>query len=137
MKKILVAVDGSLASLHAARSALEIARALDATVTLACVVPPSHQPSMALADEVSAALTASAHTTLRDAAAVLEPALPVPDLRVLHGSIAETLAEVAASNGYDVVVCGNRGRGAVSRVLLGSVADRLVHVSQVPVLLIR
>ncbi len=137
MKKILVAFDGSLASLHAARKALEIARALDASVTLASVVAPPHEPSMQLADDLTSALKATAEVTLREALAVLEPALPVPETRVLLGPVAETLADHAASTGYDLVVCGNRGRGAVSRVLLGSVADRLVHISQVPVLLVR
>jgi len=34
----------------------------------------------------------------------------------------------------DLVVVGSRGRAAVARVLLGSVTDRLVHISTKPVL---
>jgi len=34
------------------------------------------------------------------------------------------------------VVVGSRGRGAVTRVLLGSVADRLVHICKIPVLVV-
>ncbi len=52
-------------------------------------------------------------------------------------TIARTLADMADSGGFDVVVVGHRGRGAVRRALLGSVADRLVQISNRPVLVVR
>jgi nucleotide-binding universal stress UspA family protein len=55
---------------------------------------------------------------------------------VLSGSPAETLAEAAAAPDVDLVVLGSRGRGAVARVLLGSVSDRLIHISPKPVLVV-
>jgi nucleotide-binding universal stress UspA family protein len=36
-----------------------------------------------------------------------------------------------------MVVVGHRGRNAVARALLGSVADRLVQISPKPVLVVR
>ena len=59
------------------------------------------------------------------------------DTLVLSGSPAESLAEAALSGEVDLVVVGSRGRGAVARVLLGSVSDRLVHISHKPVLVAR
>ena len=39
--------------------------------------------------------------------------------------------------GFDLVVVGSKGRGAVSRVLIGSVTDRLVHICKRPILVVR
>ena len=44
MKKIMAAVDGSLASIHAAKKAVELAEALGAEVTLVHVTPPTILP---------------------------------------------------------------------------------------------
>lgn len=55
----------------------------------------------------------------------------------LEGPVAERLAEVAEQDGFDLVVVGSRGRNAVVRMFLGSVADRLVHICKKPVLVAR
>jgi nucleotide-binding universal stress UspA family protein len=55
----------------------------------------------------------------------------------LLGAPAEVIADTAMDDGYDIVFVGNKGRGAVSRVLLGSVADRLVHICKRPVMVVR
>lgn len=50
------------------------------------------------------------------------------------GVAAERLDELTTE--VDLVVCGSRGWGAVRRVILGSTADRLIHHSTCPVLVI-
>ena len=55
---------------------------------------------------------------------------------VLEGAPADALAEYAKAHGYDLVVVGSRGQGAVSRVVLGSVSSRLAHICQVPLLIV-
>ena len=47
---------------------------------------------------------------------------------------AHALADVALQVGGDVIVVGTRGRGVVAGLLLGSVAQRLLHVAHCPVL---
>lgn len=53
---------------------------------------------------------------------------------VMLGGPAHVIAEVAASAGADLIVLGTRGHSGVSGILLGSVAQRLLHLSHQPVL---
>jgi nucleotide-binding universal stress UspA family protein len=55
---------------------------------------------------------------------------------VRDGRPATVLAEVAESEGADVIVVGRRGRGGVAELVLGSVSHELALHSKVPVLLI-
>jgi nucleotide-binding universal stress UspA family protein len=139
MKRILVGIDGSESSNHAARLAAEIALRFGARLTLAYVVAPLLLPPDAYGlttAEVEQDHRAFAEKLLASGATDLgEPGLDV-DTLVLMGSPAESLAEAAAAPGIDLVVVGSRGRGAVARVLLGSVSDRLVHISSKPVLVV-
>lgn len=58
-----------------------------------------------------------------------------PHIHVGHP--AEVIAHQAGVLGCDLVFMGTHGRGAVPAAMLGSVAAKLLHVSSVPVLLIR
>lgn len=53
------------------------------------------------------------------------------------GPIAETLAGEAKNLKCDMIVMGTHGMGAVSGMLLGSVAAKTVHLARCPVVLIR
>ena len=58
-------------------------------------------------------------------------------LHVLVGPIAETLAGEAKKLKCDMIVMGTHGMGAVSGMLLGSIAAKTVHLARCPVVLIR
>lgn len=53
------------------------------------------------------------------------------------GSAGETIARFAAEGGYDLVVMGTHGYGALGRLIMGSVATQVLANCTVPVLLIR
>ena len=55
-------------------------------------------------------------------------------IRTSHREAADTVADIAKDLGADVIVCGTRGLGALSGVLLGSFTQRLLHVAPCPVL---
>jgi nucleotide-binding universal stress UspA family protein len=54
----------------------------------------------------------------------------------MTGGPAPLIADVAAREGADVIVTGTRGHTALAGVIVGSVAQRLLHVAPCPVLVI-
>ncbi len=139
MKRILVAVDGSDTANKAAHMAAEIAVRFGSKLTLAYVIPrlllPPDVYGLTLA-EVEREQRSFADKLVGEAMAKLGDAGVEVDTTVLSGSPAESLAELAAAPEVDLVVVGSRGRGSVARVFLGSVSDRLVHISPKPVLVV-
>lgn len=139
MKRILVAVDGSETSLKAARMAADIALRFGAKLTLCHVVPklllPPDVYGLTIA-EVEKEHRAYADRLLESAVATLdEPGLEI-STTVLYGSPAEAVAEEGAQADVGMIVVGSRGHGAVARVFLGSVSDRITHISPKPVLVV-
>ncbi len=138
MKKILAAVDGSQASIHAAKKALELASYTHGEVVLIHVTPPTILPGdvpLTPMIDLRESELARGAAILKDVARAVESA----NLRTLNllGAPAEIISDTAMDGGYDLVVVGNKGRGAVSRVLLGSTADRLVHICKKPIMVVR
>lgn len=52
----------------------------------------------------------------------------------LGNHVGDRIAEIAQEEGADLIVVGTRGHGAVGSLVLGSVTQRLLHVSRCPVL---
>ena len=57
--------------------------------------------------------------------------------RVLVGPIAETIVAQARGARCDLILIGNRGMTAAGNMLLGSVATKVLHLSPLPVLLVK
>jgi nucleotide-binding universal stress UspA family protein len=53
------------------------------------------------------------------------------------GHAGDTLAQMAEKGGYDLVMMGSHGHGAFGKLVLGSVATRVMAQCRVPVLLVR
>ncbi len=139
MKEILVGVDGSPESRKATDLAVEIARAIGARIELACVIPPPAVQGPELQDpsEWERAEREYACTVLRELSGrCIEAGIQVDEV-MPSGRPAETLARMAGASPVSMVVVGHRGRNAVARVLMGSVADELAQTSPKPVLIVR
>ena len=53
------------------------------------------------------------------------------------GSVSEMIVDYVENNGVDLIIMATHGRSGVSRWVRGSVADRVLRASTVPVLLVR
>lgn len=74
---------------------------------------------------------------LAAAKAKLEAAGLVPVLHVSVGDFAETIVDFADSRGCEQILIGTRGHTGLGGTLLGSVASKVVHLTKVPLLIVR
>lgn len=146
-KHILVPIDGSLLSMDAIGPAIDLARCSNARISLLCVVLPipivSAEPGFAyippLVDEVTTnRLADEARTELATLCAHLrdEYAVPVDANIVVHPFIAPAILDFARSHDVDVIAMSTHGRG-LSRFFMGSVAEKLLRGSTLPMLIYR
>lgn len=56
---------------------------------------------------------------------------------VAFGGPAEEIAQYAQANGFELIVMASHGRTGVNRLLVGSVAERVVRLAHCPVLVLR
>jgi nucleotide-binding universal stress UspA family protein len=56
---------------------------------------------------------------------------------MVEGHPVTDITEFAAKGGYELIVMGTHGRRGIERVLLGSVAERVVRTASCPVLTVR
>ncbi|MCL6621402.1 MAG: universal stress protein [Syntrophobacterales bacterium] len=63
-------------------------------------------------------------------------AFPKVETRVVQGDPAEKILEVAQKEGADLIIMGTHGRKGLERAIFGSVCDKVVRNSKIPVLTI-
>ena len=125
--RVVIAVDFSPESMHAARAGLRLLGD-GATVVLAHV-----RPRVTVYDEMGIweeEYEDVAGKELKKFAATLNtPAGVRVEQVILSGSPSAAVLELAEKNDADLIVAGTRGAGLMQRLLLGSVATRLMRHS--------
>lgn len=144
-KHILLGTDGSAASEHAAAMAVSLARMHGAKLTALYVVDPypylgigetnplGFQAYMAAAQQHAA----QAHAKVEQLCSQTNPPVHLEAKLAEEVTPARGIVEMAASEGADLVVVGSHGRAGVARLMLGSVAAKVVAQCPVPVLVAR
>jgi universal stress protein A len=144
--RILVPVDFSRASRTALDYALFLAERFGATVEVMHVLEaPRYLPPdtlIGIPGEMQRPVGQIART---HAEREMEEMLAQMDLRpdrrprtrLEAGDPAATIAGVAGSEGFDLIVMGTHGRTGLAHLLLGSVAEKIVRIAPCPVLTMR
>jgi nucleotide-binding universal stress UspA family protein len=143
--QILVPLDGSPLAEEALDAAAALARIWDAEVTLLQVVRPvllSTDPALPLPSAYDEGLTASWRQQAQDYLDDLVEQMHGQGLRatgvaVVGWNAADAILDLARPERVAVVALATHGRGGLRRLVLGSVADKLVRGADVPVLVYR
>jgi nucleotide-binding universal stress UspA family protein len=140
IKRILAPTDFSTAGQSALDEAMGLARTLGASITLLNVYQlpqPIPDAGLAYGADVIDALDLAAREQLERTREELRQACgdgPLILIKAVLGVAHEEIAAEARRGDYDLVVMGTHGRTGLKHLLLGSVAERVVRLSPVPVL---
>ena len=137
---VLVPTDGSAGAAEALRHGLDLAEKYDATVHLVYVVDErvfGHYSTDDAIERVETALEATGEAALRSARNQSEAAGRSVETHLVHGIPDEAIVRSAREVGADLVVMGTERRSDEYRRLLGSVTERVVRRSPVPVHLVK
>ncbi|MEW5747806.1 MAG: universal stress protein [Candidatus Thermoplasmatota archaeon] len=138
IKKILIATDGSDYTKEAVSYGLWLAKELGAEVTALYVIDQTSFVSFPMDSSIVSVYSLLENEGKRavdevkqegDAAGVKVTPM------VLEGSPTRKIVEAAA--GFDLVVLGTLGRSALTKLFMGSVAERVTRFAPCPVLVVR
>jgi nucleotide-binding universal stress UspA family protein len=145
LPEILVPLDGSAVAEAALEPTVRMARLWQARVTLLRVVQPvllATDPGVALPvaydEELTQLEREAAESYLAHIAERLrQQGVKVTTITLLGSAIAETILELLQEGLFGLVALATHGRAGLGRVVLGSVADKLVRAAELPVLVVR
>ena len=144
IKRILVPIDFSRASLDALGYASDLALALDAKIVLLHVIEPTYRAASLDVDNVSANVSTLIEDQRRAAEERLaqiaaEMATTGPRLRTVTeiGNPAQLIVDSAGSEHADLIIMATRGRTGLAHMLMGSVTEKVVRTAECPVLTAR
>lgn len=139
IKKILVPLDGSKHSMDGLHEAIEIAKPFGARITGLCVIPSTPPIPVIESSQASfkSSMTDGAAKTMAEAKKVASRNDVEFQGKLVCGDASLEIANFANAKKYDLIVIGSRGRSGLKELFLGSVANAVVHRSQVPVLVIK
>jgi nucleotide-binding universal stress UspA family protein len=121
MKKILLAYDGGDPARHALDTAAELTLKFGASLSVVSVVPlRTGRAAMDPWDD-----SAVHAQELAEAKRLLQEKGVEADLMEPAGDPAKTIEHIAEEGGFDTIVMGSRGLGAMGRVLQGSVSEHV------------
>lgn len=156
MKKILVPVDGSNASISAVKKAIEVGKKYNSDIKLVTVVKSTENRSKERNENLWNAVDGSIITNcvemekdlenkyVENAQRLLDQIETKLDFsgtrvekQVLVGDPFEKIVETAKNGNFDLIVMGNRGFSKIKRFFVGSVTQKVISEAPCPVLVIR
>lgn len=151
-RHILLPLDGSPFAEQIIEPAIEMARLMGADITLLRVVqpvpavepvpiemgvPPMYHSMVERLDEVQQGLVQQAQAYLDNVASRLRNRVAAIQTRVVEAVPADEILRQALPANVDLIALATHGRRGLSRMVLGSVADKVIRGARVPVLVLR
>jgi nucleotide-binding universal stress UspA family protein len=142
---ILVGTDGSDTARTAVRSAIELARQLEAPLHIVSAYEPASDERLRRAAREAPADPDWAVNPHGDVLALLEQArdeakragVEVVETFARQGDAADAILDIAEEQRSELIVVGNKGMTGAKRFLLGSVPNKVSHHAPCSVLIVR
>ncbi|MDY6774545.1 MAG: universal stress protein [Halobacteria archaeon] len=138
--RILIPTDASQGTNKAVENGLDIAEKYDATVHALYVVDTSAYSTLP-ADYNWEAVHSAFEREGEEATTEIEKAAEEKGVEIVteveEGVPPRTILDYADDNGIDLIVMGTHGKSGFDRLLLGSVTEKVVRKSEIPVLTVR
>jgi len=138
IKRILIATDGSEYTKEAVSTGLRLAKILGAEVTALYVIDQTSFVSFPIDSSIVSVYSLLENEGKRAVDEVKkegeQQGIKVTPV-VVEGSPTRKIVEMAAD--FDLVVIGTLGRSAISKLFMGSVAERVTRYAPCPVLVVR
>jgi nucleotide-binding universal stress UspA family protein len=139
MRNVLIPVDGSKHALAAVKHAIKLAQAGITTKIHVLNVQPVVVPLSDFYDYelIEKAQHDEAERALQSACKLLDKAAIQYTKATKIGTIANVIVEYAKAHKCTMIVMGTRGMGALSKLIVGSTSNRVVHLAKIPVTLVK
>lgn len=135
---ILLPVDGSESAMHAGRLAAELAATFGSKVhVMHCYETIPATIGGSAREEVAANEKEKSGRIMEPYRVMLEARNVPCELHVASGDVGQACMALIKEQGCDLVVMGHRGLGSAEEILLGSVSQKVLETSAVPVLIAR
>lgn len=143
MTRILLPVDGSKHALRATRKLIKVAQQW---LERPEIVPLYVHLPVPRVGGISAVVSTAAlrnyykeegEAALAPVERLLEKAGYQVDSHIQVGPIADTIVEYARRGKCDLICIGTRGMTAAANLMMGSVATKVLHLAEVPVIVIK
>jgi nucleotide-binding universal stress UspA family protein len=143
MYNILIPIDGSEKSIKAVEIGKVLAKAFGSKVTFLNVVPPVRDQGIGDIDYVYVSTVPDESTQyslelLKKASQMFDGMDNIVVTESIYGSVVHTILDYSSARGIDLIIMGSNGLGALkNRIVTGSVTTKILHHTNVPVLVVK
>ena len=146
-ERILIATDGSKFSEKAAKVGIELAKLSGGKVIIVYVadigkysasfIPPFGGVSPEAIDSVVASIRETGEKATLQVNELARAAGVTSERLIVEGNPPSEILRIAEDEKIDMIVMGSIGKTGLEKFLMGSVAEKVVHNSKLPVLIVR
>jgi nucleotide-binding universal stress UspA family protein len=140
IKKILIPTDGSDYSIHAAEYGISIAKVHDAQITVVYVLDEvviDRFTKMTEREDIERELKTDGQRYINYVLGLAEKEGVKATSLIAKGRPFEQIVHLANGLNMDLIVLGTYGRRSAERILIGSVAERVIEYANCPVLVVK
>lgn len=137
IKKILVPLDDSLKSTRALDTSVFLAKHFGAKITALHVIPDVPYGGVGTLKKFRANMKGEAAKIIQSAKNYCSKKEFSIAGKAVFGDEVDLIVKTAKSGHYDLVVMGSSGKGAIKEAMVGSISNKVLRKSTIPILIVK